>query len=203
MENFFEGFHCRRNALNTFKSIFAREDDYWHSNACLSWYDDHFELYVTGYKASADALVEKVLCRKGSADNLVFPIVFLYRHYLELRLKSFIALGKKMKIIDSGVVFSHSLSELWPASKSVILSAISDKKDHELVDNIKRVIDEFIAVDKASTAFRYNKRKDGTNSVGAIECINLKLLSDVIGGVADVFEGVFSQLTEEAIHRND
>ncbi len=67
--------------------LFIEADD-WRMNACLNMYHDPSELYVVGYKEAADSLVDSIANQKGSADSLIFPIVFLYRHYIEIRLKS-------------------------------------------------------------------------------------------------------------------
>jgi hypothetical protein len=44
-----------------------------------------------GYKNAADMLVEKSRESNLDRDSLVYPIVFCYRHYLELALKALIA----------------------------------------------------------------------------------------------------------------
>ena len=63
---------------STDDKLFIGADDWW-MNACLDWYHDPSELYIVGYKEAADSLVETIACRKGTADTLIFPIVFLYR----------------------------------------------------------------------------------------------------------------------------
>ena len=72
------------------------EADGWWMNACLSWYHDTAEFYIVGYKEAADSLVECVNNRNGTADSLVFPTVFIYRQYLELRLKSLLEDGRRL-----------------------------------------------------------------------------------------------------------
>jgi hypothetical protein len=76
--------------------LFVEAEDGW-MNACLNWYHDPTELYIVGYKEAADSLVDSIANRKGSADSLIFPIVFLYRHYVEIRLKSLIHDGVMVK----------------------------------------------------------------------------------------------------------
>lgn len=43
---------------------------------------------INGYKLAADLLVEEVAAETWRKDVLIYPIVFCYRHYLELILKS-------------------------------------------------------------------------------------------------------------------
>ena len=49
-------------------------------------------LMMDGYKAAADTLVEKTKSSLADQDSLVFPIVFNYRHFIELNLKYLIAM---------------------------------------------------------------------------------------------------------------
>jgi hypothetical protein len=53
-------------------------------NACLNWGGGL--VYALGYRTAADALIERVAGM--DQDALVYPIVFCYRQYLELLLKS-------------------------------------------------------------------------------------------------------------------
>ena len=75
-----------------YEPVFASDHD-WHCNACLNWTDDALELYVIGYKHAADNLVAQIVNGDPYQDALVFPICFLYRQYIELRLKEIIKSG--------------------------------------------------------------------------------------------------------------
>jgi hypothetical protein len=57
----------------------------------IGWGDasHQYVLYMTGYKNAADSLIDHVLASNNveSPDTFVFPILFLYRQFIELRLK--------------------------------------------------------------------------------------------------------------------
>src|SRR6266478_1683118 len=55
-----------------------------------------FSVYAIGYKDAADALIERVLEKNFGADLQIYPIAFLYRHYLELRLKQLLICGGRV-----------------------------------------------------------------------------------------------------------
>jgi hypothetical protein len=65
-----------------------KSDADWINNACLNFKEDQLNLYAIGYKRAAELLLEHVKNSGRDQDTLVYPIIFLYRHYLELRLKS-------------------------------------------------------------------------------------------------------------------
>lgn len=56
------------------------------------WRDE--SRYIESYREAGEVLTTHVL-QDGIADFLVFPILFAYRHWLELRLKSLIVLGQR------------------------------------------------------------------------------------------------------------
>ncbi len=70
------------------------EDGDWIQNACLNWAADASELYIEGYYQAALRVVENL---GHDQDFLVYPAIFLFRHYLELRLKHIIAMGEPMR----------------------------------------------------------------------------------------------------------
>ena len=78
--------------------IFRPGKDWWN-NARINHgglISNKWEVYAMGYKIATETLVDKVLSEQTNQDHLIYPIVFLYRHYIELRLK---------EIIDTGVSF--------------------------------------------------------------------------------------------------
>ena len=100
-----------------FESVFCGDAD-WQTNACLNWLNDPIELYATGYKEAGDRLVEFVLLNSRDQDFLIYPIVFLYRQYVELRLKEIIKEG--LILLEEGNAFPkhHKIWELWCHAKN-------------------------------------------------------------------------------------
>ena len=64
-------------------------NDVWWHNACLNFasMNNKWNLYAEGYKQAGDLLVKHVMDTQSEQDILVYPIFFLYRHYIELRSK--------------------------------------------------------------------------------------------------------------------
>ena len=80
--------------MQRFLPLFTSAQDVYN-NACVNWFHDPLELYATAYKEAAEKLVKDVITSRRQRDTLVYPIVFLYRHYIELRLKEIIRAGRK------------------------------------------------------------------------------------------------------------
>jgi len=55
-----------------------------------------WDAYASGYLEAANLLVEKALETGQRTDTLIYPVAFLYRHYLELRLKEITIQGGEL-----------------------------------------------------------------------------------------------------------
>ena len=173
---------------STDDKLFAEASDWW-MNACLDWSHDPSELYIVGYKDAADLLVKTVASGQGTADSLIFPIVFLYRHYIELRLKSLIEDGRRLLDHEYNHKSEHQLSKLWPPVKDILLEVFpdEDKKQYDAIDSL---IEQFENVDPRSTSFRYPKDLSGNKSVNFdIPRVNLRNLFEVVRALSTILEG--------------
>lgn len=178
---------------STAQSIFTGASD-WHNNACLNFMPESSCLYgyIAGYRIAADSLAAQVIEDRGYQDALVYPIMFLYRHYIELCLKYIIHTGRKLLTDERVSRTGHKIDEIWADAKGIIRE-ISSSEDTEEMEFTDRVIKEWGAADPSSTAFRYPKDKEGNNSIPAnITHINLRQLRQRMGKVGDFLESVCS-----------
>src|SRR5438132_10675486 len=92
--------------------LFDSADD-WYHNACINLRFFNWDWYASGYKLAGDVLVQHVVDTRDHRDTLVFPIVFNYRQYLELRLKEIIIVGRILSDEASEFPPEHDLRVLW------------------------------------------------------------------------------------------
>lgn len=130
-------------------------------NPNQQWYG-----YTEGYKQSADILVDYAIQskRNKTLDTFVYPICFMYRQYVELKLKSIFlrysdeTKEEKVKFIQN---VQHNLEKIWKRVKRVLEENSNDeeKKDIEIAEGY---ILQYHVFDKDSFSFRYpiNKRLD-------------------------------------------
>lgn len=165
------------------KKLFVEKGDY-HEFSHLGWGDirTQFYGYITGYKESADRLVEIALSSKDikTLDTYVFPICFLYRQYLELSIKDlyikYSTDAKDIKIETLEEV-GHDLYKIWNKIKPIIKSYSSDEdfKDASVVESY---ISQFHSFDKSSFRFRYPISKKFDKTIEQEMRINLKNLKE-------------------------
>ena len=192
----------RMRELKGDDQLFIEAEDWW-MNACLDWYHDPKELYIVGYKEAGDSLVNSVAARSGSADSLIFPIVFLYRHYIELRLKSLLHDGRRLLDIEHKQKSEHQLSKLWPKVRDILVELWPDCSNSDLAA-LDSLINQFEQVDPRSTTFRYPKDFNGNNSLQIDSPrVNLRNLKEVVGAMAIILEGSASAISEYQGYKND
>jgi hypothetical protein len=87
----------------------------WKSHGELSW-----AAYRESYKKAADALVLKLLRSDGDyvfdlhlRFGIIYPVMFLYRHYIEIEFKELIALVGMTTLVDTKQRYGHDLKALW------------------------------------------------------------------------------------------
>lgn len=129
--------------------------DYTH-NAIVRTGIDKFFLFSDGYKSASVKLFEQLDGSAYAASTLVYPLIFLNRHFLELRLKELIS-GLNF-VISHEYSFSngHNLKWLWDTYKS-LLNQVEDTShlNKTLLANAERLIVEFNSIDSTSFSFRY------------------------------------------------
>ena len=142
-------------------------------------------LYIDGYRKAADALAHKVVESASDQDILVYPIAFLYRQYIELQLKHIIRESRILLSEGNGFPEHHKIKALWDVANGLMKKIIKevDNSAQEYItksdiDEIGRIVNEFVKVDPESFSFRYPKDKQGNDNLEGITHINLRNLHD-------------------------
>ena len=168
--------------------LFKSDADWWH-NACLNFNGIDFNAYAIGYKQAANFLVERVSQERRYQDTLVYPIAFLYRQYLELRLKQLIHVGYMLlDIPPKEGNLHHGIDKLWKQCRN-IMEKIHPEENADDLGDIEKSISEFTRVDPSSTAFRYPADKKGNPSLKCLKHINLRNLAETMDKIAALLDG--------------
>jgi HEPN domain-containing protein len=148
---------------------------------------------IDGYKAGADLMVERALEDFASRNKLVFPVVFSYRQFIELSLKYLIStygpavgIGKNWK--------THDLGVLWKALMRVLKESGHEDSDGSEA-SAARIVAEFAKVDPQSFSYRYPVDKKGRLIPLEESQLDLRVLADVMDGLASYFDGCDGHLS--------
>jgi hypothetical protein len=145
---------------------------------------DDLPAYAEGYHMAGRALVEKLAAAHGYADYEGYPILFLYRHALELNMKALIYRGSKYlglmtdRNIDAEKFFgSHDLPRFLPPLREIFDHMgwhgdlnLPGLKTWEDFCGIVRAIDE---LDHGSYSFRYPMNTHGESPLSHHTVLNV------------------------------
>ena len=143
--------------------------------------------YREGYKKAADTLTLKVLCSDGDymtdlhlRFGMIYPIMFLYRHYIEIELKDLLALAGMMSFVDARKISGHGLMPLWAKVLKCVEEVQGTDVRQEFEETFQHCIELFEQVDPQGDAFRYPKDVKGNAQWdGQFEIDIAKIKSDV------------------------
>jgi len=168
-----------------------------HSNIVISFTENpryDFGVFAKGYHQSANQLAENFLLKAGYRDYDGYPIVFLYRHALELNLKNIaywsirLCAFKNIDTMDSKLYHNHDLIKLADLATKLLAKLFATDPDiRRLIDDINRTAREFHEIDSSSFSYRYPIDKNGNYSTKEHQVVNIlsiyknmdKLLSDL------------------------
>jgi hypothetical protein len=124
--------------------------------------DSSWHIYVRGYFSAARALIE------GPPDKFfltfaIYPVLFLYRHYVELELKGLMldfskVLGRPHRDFGN----QHDILVLWRWLLEVVPAG---HRALENAANVERILTELRALDPKSMDSRYGLRRDLQSSM--------------------------------------
>jgi hypothetical protein len=155
--------------------------------AYLGGFGTDFSRYAIGYKDAADALIEHTQEINSGADLQFYPIAFLYRQYLELRLKQLLISGGHVVYNKSKLTLGHDLKRPWAEVRKILESVWPDTYADEM-DTLGKCIEELCQLDAKSISFRYPVDTDGQPTqlgLDRVDLVNLKGVMDRISSFLD------------------
>lgn len=180
----------------------------YHHNAIIRSGISSFFLYSDSYKEAALKLFSQLDGSAYNANTLVYPLVFISRHFLELRLKELIS-GLNYAVTEEfNFPKGHKLMNLWSEYKRLVIEAgegYGPEKIH--IENTEKLILEFDSVDPGSMSFRYPVDAEKNPSLGMtnLDLENFRLTmeklfrffdmqSDAVFHLVDLAQDFFSDM---------
>lgn len=176
----------------TDECLFRFETD-WEYNACINCYAPNLGVFASNYKQAADALALAAANREIMLDCAIVPIVFLYRQYLELIIKSIINTARRIQREESGYPKTHKLSTLWNEATSLLRQHYGTQAPEEL-DRINPCIAEIELHDADSISFRYPTDKAGSPTLRHLAHINLRNLYETMNRLGAFLDCIAADL---------
>lgn len=166
-----------------------RQSDHWDSGIEFSEHpiSRHVHLW-DGYLSAGDGLIR--LCMQEGYGHerhfVIYPILFNYRHGLELAMKWIVVMYGGQGI--NGADEDHNLWKLWKHCREIIEQYGSPDSGTE--DLVEQIVKEFHDLDKSGITFRYGWGKNGRNIKLPNHMVDLENIRDVMEGIAAYFTGL-------------
>jgi len=174
--------------------LFSSDMDWWH-NAYLYEFHRSWNSYAAGYRKAAEVLVEHCSSLSWGRNNpyyekntLVYPIIFLYRQYVELTLKKIIQEGNKVVVNPQPLRLNHKLKELWDVCRHIIQERELPISVEDL-SSLESYVEQFSKFDPGATTFRYPvTTQDKPSLPPTLTSISLRRLADAMQKCATLLE---------------
>jgi hypothetical protein len=163
-------------------------------DASLTFQYDKEYLYSQGYMEASEILAKAVVEKTefGYPDHFVYPILFLFHHHLELKLKHIIRIYYKSENIQRGVPHTHDIVQLWNEGKAFI-QKVNDGVEDDTLEAVDSIIRDLETLNRSSEGYRFAFGRNG-ESITEKRTINIENLSGLIPRINSFFDGVRMQM---------
>jgi hypothetical protein len=134
-------------------------------------------VYAEAYSRAARTLTRSLLrVRWGGIerDAGIIPVLFLWRHHLEISLKIIIEeISSYRDQKCPSIATTHDLVYLWGLARKGLAELVLDDPE---VKGVERAVKSFAAFDPDSQAFRYPKLQGGTRAAPGLGHVDPRVL---------------------------
>jgi hypothetical protein len=160
-------------------------------NACVGSnggpYD--FKDYALGYFEAGSRIVSSLLSDEWMLDVLIYPLVFAYRHGIELSLKDLAVQLPMVWDEESEVELTHLLLDNWVRIKTYLIREQEFDPENTLIDQVDTILNDFLEIDQTGQVFRYPTDRSGVNHLdGNVSAINVIVFQQAMHTVYVTFE---------------
>jgi len=172
-------------------------DGLTYLNACVgrnggpyTFYD-----YSLGYYESGNNISEQLFINNDHIDLKVYPIVFLYRQYIELMIKHLYLSASSILLGEPKRLGNHKIYDKWESLLAIMKAESQLELDDKDFTEISKMIKEFEDIDPKGETFRYPISNDGVLHLQDIIHINIKILYDNMKKIYECFEDLDLRLS--------
>jgi len=171
--------------------IFTRGKNF-HLNACVgdNGGPHTFFHYALGYYEAAKQVAENIMIDDYHVDTKVYPLLFLYRQYVELIIKHLLITSSKLANKDIINIKGHEIDKKW---RLLIheLDENSNLKAHiENQSFIEELIMEISSIDNNGETFRYPLDLQGREHLKNVNIINIENVHSAMTLIYKYFEKI-------------
>jgi hypothetical protein len=156
----------------------------------------NWSLFADCYRRSADDLANTATREPWRHDLLGAPMLFLYRHYIELQLKALLLHAGELLDDPQTVPPRHYLKILWERVREMLLRVSKQRPDDPWFARADDIIGQFDEIDKTSFAFRYPVDTKGNPSLDQVLIVDAQNVRGIVDELAILLEGADGMIHE-------
>lgn len=167
-----------------------------HMNACMRYRHPQaaMEACCVGFRRQVEIGLAHIFTNERDLDTLIFPLLFTWRQYVELRLKLACLTMANLEDEIGQIHKTHDLRWLWARAKRQLLALFPDEPTDGF-DQLEAHVDDLAKVDSGSYAFRYAVAVDGNFALpGHVAHIGYVELAATIEASCHLLEGIACHL---------
>lgn len=161
--------------------------------------------FGAGYRAAGKALADRIAESHAYPDYEGYPVLFLYRHALELYLKAVVYQHARLlgiasgSLIDRSLFKTHDLTRLLPAIKAIwqARGLSFEGTAFSSFDDFATFIRSLHDIERASASFRYPVACDGEPAFPHHLALNVVFFGRCLDGLLDHLHAYAQGLEEE------
>lgn len=176
------------------------------------------DAYAHGYRIAAEVLSEHARKGPGEETFLFYPIIFLYRHHVELMLKNLIVTfnepglrsitgSQELGAEHLGNLRTHSLQALWDRLRPMVCALGDRVIRSEIIEGISFYIQQLNEIDPQSVNFRYATKAAETKGIlGKAQkdgSVGLQEFAEGMDRLAGILGGIDTYVSEIIHHHNE
>lgn len=146
-----------------------------------------------GYKEAADRLIATIIDKRWGRDPSGAPAMFLYRHYVELHLKSLLIEAGELLDEPQAVPPKHYLWVLWTRVRALLLK-VGGSSDGPWLRRADEIITSLDDLDPTSFAFRYPVDNAGARTLPEGFRFDAATVRQVIDELHILLDGASTQI---------
>ena len=152
----------------------------------------NFRDYSKGYFEAAQRIAASSFSTPHLIDVMIYPLVYLFRHGIELGLKH---LAQKLPLIfdeKNQVHTTHRLLDNWLIVRRYLEQLPDGGNDPQPIQTVDRVLKDFVQLDPKGEAFRFPQSTDGQPYLDEVSVINIGVLAEAMKDVREAFDFWFT-----------
>ena len=167
-----------------------RPGESFHLNACVGRNGGpySFGAYSRGYFDAGDRLVQSIFDNHRYVDIIVYPLVFIYRHAVELGLKDLASRVPPLLGETQTIQLTHRLLDNWRIVRGYLERCDGGLNDPDPIQLVEKVLADFVQLDPKGETFRFPEDTHGNPHLQDTSIINVEVFASAMEKVHEAFE---------------